>query len=482
MLKNHKSRNKNKMKQALSLLLALLLAASPVLSQPVHAAGTASEISDDVNGYCAYLWELVQTLGEDVIGFPGRITDRFEPDDSGAYYGFYLEEKTDVSILLTSEYPCYLLLCQKEKPVNIRTLPYNSQKIEESSLPAGYYMLYVIPQEESEGKTNEFSLTLESLNDLSEMPDYSELDLAGKVSNVVSPYWRHAGTDAPGKQTKNVGGSTLKAGGYLTSWLGPIDEDILPSGPAQVRSETPTRYMQYVPALPSVHVQDVSFLPRTKAGAVDRGTGEYMAHWKNAIMTRGALEVGMFMNSGFWCGKTAADRKKREYYYVPKEYMDENNATKNLNGNHDVTVIGWDDSIPKECFTVSPTFTKNGKSYPAKQASYTPPGDGAWIIRNSWGDNSHDRGDFYISYYDAFVGSEWDRAVFGQIESNDNYNHLYMNDIGAYNFMGSPVNRKLMAGAEHGSASQTFRNQTSGPELLRAVSFGSPFSGYQYKI
>ena len=34
-----KSRNKNRMKQALSLLLAVLLAASPVLSQPVHAAG-----------------------------------------------------------------------------------------------------------------------------------------------------------------------------------------------------------------------------------------------------------------------------------------------------------------------------------------------------------------------------------------------------------------------------------------------------------
>ena len=40
-----KSRNKNRMKQALSLLLAVLLTASPVLSQPVHAAGTASEIS-----------------------------------------------------------------------------------------------------------------------------------------------------------------------------------------------------------------------------------------------------------------------------------------------------------------------------------------------------------------------------------------------------------------------------------------------------
>ena len=46
MSRNNRKGNKNKMKQALSLLLAVLLAASPVLSQPVHAAGTASEISE----------------------------------------------------------------------------------------------------------------------------------------------------------------------------------------------------------------------------------------------------------------------------------------------------------------------------------------------------------------------------------------------------------------------------------------------------
>ena len=47
MFQKIKNGNKNRMKQALSLLLAVLLAASPVLSQPVHAAGgTASEISE----------------------------------------------------------------------------------------------------------------------------------------------------------------------------------------------------------------------------------------------------------------------------------------------------------------------------------------------------------------------------------------------------------------------------------------------------
>ena len=287
------------MKRALSLLLSLLLAASPVLRQPVYAAGsgTAEDISDDIDAFCAELWETVQEEGEDVIGFPGRVADRLDPDDGGAYYGFYLEETTDISILLSSEYPCYLLLCRNEKPVNIRTLPYNTQKIEETGLPAGYYLLYVIPQPESEGKTNEFSLNLESLMDLDEEPDYSELDLSGKIHNLVSPYWRRPGSDDPDmRQTKNVSGSSLKAGGYLTSWLGPIDEEVMPSGRDQVYADKPTRYMQYAPVLPSVHVQDMSILPRTKADGSDRGWGEYVAHWKNAIMTRGALEVGMFMN------------------------------------------------------------------------------------------------------------------------------------------------------------------------------------------
>ena len=37
--------------------------------------------------------------------------------------------------------------------------------------------------------------------------------------------------------------------------------------------------------------------------------------------------------------------------------------------NHAVTIIGWDDNYPKENFL----------------ADHQPPGDGAWLVRNSWG-------------------------------------------------------------------------------------------------
>ena len=51
-------------------------------------------------------------------------------------------------------------------------------------------------------------------------------------------------------------------------------------------------------------------------------------------------------------------------------------------GDHSVSLIGWDDS------------------YSASNFLITPPGDGAWIIKNSWGTDYGDKGYYYISYYD----------------------------------------------------------------------------------
>ena len=80
--------------------------------------------------------------------------------------------------------------------------------------------------------------------------------------------------------------------------------------------------------------------------------------------------------------------------------------------NHVVCIVGWDDSYPKENFN----------------EDYMPPGDGAWLVKNSWGsetdyvtlengmnigkgdwgiedENGNHTGYFWLSYYDKSLGS-----------------------------------------------------------------------------
>jgi hypothetical protein len=66
-------------------------------------------------------------------------------------------------------------------------------------------------------------------------------------------------------------------------------------------------------------------------------------------------------------------------YYNPVTYSHYTDATTETN--HAVTCVGWDDS-----FSASNFLT-------------TPPGDGAWIIKNSWDTTFGDNGYLYISYY-----------------------------------------------------------------------------------
>lgn len=90
---------------------------------------------------------------------------------------------------------------------------------------------------------------------------------------------------------------------------------------------------------------------------------------KNLIMEYGALYTNMRWEDGSYHGSP-----NYTYYYSGSI----NNPT-----NHGVTLVGWDDN---------------------KVVAGTP-GNGAWIIKNSWGSGWGESGYFYISYYDTKVNS-----------------------------------------------------------------------------
>ena len=115
---------------------------------------------------------------------------------------------------------------------------------------------------------------------------------------------------------------------------------------------------------------------------------------KQLIMDYGAAVIG-YRDLKSEC--LSSDSNGEYYYYCPNS-----NTT-----NHDVTIVGWDDSIPASSFKTAPE------------------GDGAWLIKNSWGSTSRNGGYFWLSYYDKSLSdtvAAFDFTVEGE---NDYYDKCY---------------------------------------------------------
>lgn len=181
---------------------------------------------------------------------------------------------------------------------------------------------------------------------------------------------------------------------------------------------------------------------------------------KNWIMENGAISVG------FCADYSSPDDLESG---VTSEYYNwEHSAQYNpdsMSANHAVTIVGWDDSYPKENFSI------------------TPPGDAAWIVKNSWSDVWGENGYFYLSYYDTTV-SEYEGYLADVADVADgtgcyNYDNNYQYD---YMGMGSLLNYSVieldepveLEEGEYFSVVQTMRLLTPGSEtFLIPLEFGS---------
>ena len=124
--------------------------------------------------------------------------------------------------------------------------------------------------------------------------------------------------------------------------------------------------------------------------------------------------------------------------------------------NHHILVVGWDDAYPASKFL----------------AGSRPPGDGAFLIKNSWGADFADHGYLWVSYHDSTIGDAL--VVFSGVEPAGNYDAVYQ-----YDALGR--SRWITAG---GGEQAWFANRFTGAGAGRvaAVSFYAPVPGTTYQV
>jgi C1A family cysteine protease len=148
------------------------------------------------------------------------------------------------------------------------------------------------------------------------------------------------------------GGNDDMATAYLARWEGPVAEESDPYlSKVNSTNQVPIRNVQQVVMIPS--------------------KSDYLDHdfIKKALLKFGTLSSAMYYSSVYY--KSSTDG---HYYHTTgtPEYC-----------NHAILVVGWDDNFSSNSFKTA------------------APGNGAYIVKNSYGSSFGKDGYFYVSYYDA---------------------------------------------------------------------------------
>lgn len=218
------------------------------------------------------------------------------------------------------------------------------------------------------------------------------------------------------------GGTWQVASAYLTRGSGPIAERDEPYSPYDFNSPRGL-----------TRVKDVDEI----INVPDARNGFDVDLIKEAIMEHGAAYTTINGDESYLNVRTMGSYNPGYFGYA----------------NHAVTIVGWDDTFSRYNFGI------------------TPPGDGAWIIKNSWGQNwKYMGGYYYVSYHDAFCGKN--NAIFKLKNKTPGEEIWYYDYLGMTSTFGN---------GETAYFSNVF-GPTNGNKDVYEVGFYVPSNGARYEV
>ena len=302
-----------------------------------------------------------------------------------------------------------------------------------------------------------------SAGKLAVFPDFSELDMALAVHGL----YEGEQTDYTGLDTRNVsrGGNLWKQLSYLSQWYGPVDEDLQPY-PKEAYSPNPAdrpvsyKYKDHSSSA-KYHLQNAVI-----GLAPEDGDEAYRNSIKNMVYTYGACVITYDASSEAANDEFQASDgtiyRPYSFYYDNRPRDDKEAASP-----HKVTVVGWDDDLPKELFSHS-----RGTQW---QQFGEPQNNGGFLVKNSWGTDFGIDGFLWISYEATSLmqdarGQGTGAAAF-LMEKAGQYDRQYLNDTTSISEIryAETVQRYMTYGSGSVEAGNVFTADDN-DQLLTAVS------------
>ena len=252
------------------------------------------------------------------------------------------------------------------------------------------------------------------------------------------------------------GGNGQMSTAYLARWAGPINASADPD-PTSCSSTNNCSLPSSANLPAQLHVQGVYFIA-ARANSADN------SNLKTAIMNYGGVDAAISADELGWVNPYWNANNDAYYYNGASVCTGSNGKAAECPVDHAITLVGWDDN------------------YPSSKFSTPPPGNGAFLVKNSWGTEFGDEGFFWISYYDVQLAVE-ESYVFNDNASTTNFTTQYEYDpLGlvsaegygtttawAANIFTAGANGQLSAVATYALANSTaysievYTNASSGP-------------------